>query len=149
MLRSNCTPAVPPPPPPGRAAIKDRRYASWDGDVEGMCVQVSCCLWGLWRKAPHTSWSRMIKALTGPDYMSQPGGGVRVSFLRRRKSIRWERGGAVPTGVRFCVNASTHLVRWTAQPLTSSHPTPLPRPHQTNALTPSHLTNHARPGQTP
>lgn len=66
---------------------------SGQGCFEGMRVQVFCCLWRLWRKAERTSWSCLIKALTGPDYMSQPGGGVCVSFLRWRKSIWWERRG--------------------------------------------------------
>lgn len=139
MQRSYCTT----PWSLSRSAIKDRWYASWDGVVsKGMRVQVSYCLWGLWRKAQRTSWSCLIKALTGPDYMSQPGGGVCVSFLRWRKSIWWERGGAVPVGVRFCMDANTHLVEQTPLPLSPLHPPA--RSTQNKHPHPSHLPDHTR-----
>lgn len=99
-----------------------------------MHVQVSCCLWGLWRKAQHTSWSCLIKALTGPDYMSQPGGGVCVSFLRWRKSIWWERGGAVPVGVIFFVWTPIHTL-WGRRCYHYPLSTAVLVQHQTNILT--------------
>lgn len=43
------------------------------GRADGMCVQVSAA-WGVGgeRKVD----AAMVKAVTGPDYMSEPGGGV-------------------------------------------------------------------------
>lgn len=131
MQRSNCTQAL-------ELSCHKRQVICLlgRGCVEGMRVQVSSCLWGLWRKAQDTSWSCLIKALTGPDYMSEPGGGVCVSFLHWRKSIWWERGGALPVGVSICKDANTYT-------LSSRHhyhcpSTPNKHPH------PSHLPDHTQ-----
>lgn len=43
------------------------------GRADGMCVQVSAA-WGVGRERKVDA--AMIKAVTGPDYMSEPGGGV-------------------------------------------------------------------------
>lgn len=114
----------------------------------GMCRRNACAgiplpVGGLRRKAQRSTGSCLIKALTGPDYMSEPGGGVRVSFLRWRKSIWWERGGAVPGGVSFCMNANNTPCRGTPPPFSLSPPppassTPNKHPH------PSRWPDHTR-----
>jgi hypothetical protein len=106
------------------AVIKDMWYASWEWDVLEECM----CRYPPARgdrgaMAWHTSWSCLIKALARPGYMSQPGGSVWLSFQRRRKLIRWERGGAMPVGNTFVRRRATHLVNKTHPSTGSFTPT--------------------------
>lgn len=61
-------------PEPACPAATEGQVIRLLGRAGGMCVQVSaaCGGGGLRRKVD----AAMIKAVTGPDYMSEPGGGV-------------------------------------------------------------------------